>query len=187
MELAFLSAVEQARLVRTGEVSSTELVAALPRAHRSDRPRAELVRHGLRRGGARASARPSTRRRATHRFAAFRSRSRTSPPTAGIRTTYSSRAYAHYVPDFDTAVVRRIREAGFVIVGKTNTPEFGTVAFTESDLNGATRNPWNTEPRPAARAAAPQRQSQRVSFRSPTRRTAAARSASRRRAAASSG
>ena len=65
--------------------------------------------------------------------------------TAGIRTTYSSRAYAEYVPDFDTAVVRRIREAGFVIVGKTNTPEFGTVAFTESELNGATRNPWSTE------------------------------------------
>ena len=49
------------------------------------------------------------------------------------------------MPDFDTAVVRRIREAGFVIVGKTNTPEFGTVAFTESELNGATRNPWNVE------------------------------------------
>ena len=43
-------------------------------------------------------------------------------PTAGIRTTYSSRAFADNVPDFDSAVVRRIREAGFVIVGKTNTP-----------------------------------------------------------------
>jgi amidase len=68
--------------------------------------------------------------------------------TAGIRTTYSSRAYAENVPDFDTAVVRRLREAGFVIVGKTNTPEFGTTAFTESDLNGATRNPWNPERTP---------------------------------------
>ena len=65
--------------------------------------------------------------------------------TAGIRTTYSCRAFADYVPDFDTAVVRRIREAGFVIVGKTNTPEFGTTAFTESELNGATRNPWSPE------------------------------------------
>jgi amidase len=65
--------------------------------------------------------------------------------TAGIRTTYSSRAFAENVPDFDAAVVRRIRAAGFVIVGKTNTPEFGTTAFTESDLNGATRNPWNLE------------------------------------------
>jgi amidase len=49
------------------------------------------------------------------------------------------------VPNFDLAVVRRLKEAGFVVVGKTNTPEFGTVAFTESELNGATRNPWNTE------------------------------------------
>ena len=65
--------------------------------------------------------------------------------TAGIRTTYSCRAFADNVPDFDTAVVRRVREAGFVIVGKTNTPEFGTVAFTESELNGATANPWNPE------------------------------------------
>ena len=68
--------------------------------------------------------------------------------TAGIRTTYSSRAFADNVPDFDTAVVRRIREAGFVIVGKTNTPEFGTTAFTESELNGVTRNPWNLERTP---------------------------------------
>ena len=36
-----------------------------------------------------------------------------------------------------------MREAGFVILGKTNTPEFGTVAFTESELNGDTRNPWD--------------------------------------------
>ncbi len=63
--------------------------------------------------------------------------------TKGIRTTYSSRAFADNVPDFDTAVVRRLREAGFVILGKTNTPEFGTVAFTESELNGDTRNPWD--------------------------------------------
>jgi amidase len=68
--------------------------------------------------------------------------------TAGIRTTYSSRAFAENVPDFDAAVVRRIRAAGFIVVGKTNTPEFGTTAFTESDLNGVTRNPWSTERTP---------------------------------------
>jgi len=64
--------------------------------------------------------------------------------TAGILTTYSSRAYAHFVPEHDAAVVRRIREAGFVLIGKTNTPEFGTVGVTESELNGACRNPWDT-------------------------------------------
>jgi amidase len=63
--------------------------------------------------------------------------------TAGVRTTFSSRAFANYVPDFDSAVVRRIREAGFVVLGKSNTPEFGITCVTESDLNGACRNPWN--------------------------------------------
>ena len=55
MELAFLSAVEQARLVRSGELSSTELVRAPPRADRAARSDAELVRHGLRRRSARGS------------------------------------------------------------------------------------------------------------------------------------
>ena len=63
--------------------------------------------------------------------------------TAGIRTTFSCRAYADFVPDFDAAVVRRLKEAGFVVLGKTNTPELGSTAVTESELNGACRNPWN--------------------------------------------
>ncbi len=63
--------------------------------------------------------------------------------TAGIRTTFSSRAFADYVPEHDMAVVRRLKQAGFVIVGKTNTPEFGVTAVTESELNGACRNPWD--------------------------------------------
>ncbi len=63
--------------------------------------------------------------------------------TRGIRTTYSCRAFAEHVPTHDPAIVRRIREAGFVIIGKTNTPEFGSTAVTESALNGACRNPWD--------------------------------------------
>jgi len=63
--------------------------------------------------------------------------------TAGIRTTFSCRAFADNVPDVDAAVVRRIRDAGFVVIGKTNTPEFGTIAMTESELNGVCRNPWD--------------------------------------------
>jgi amidase len=63
--------------------------------------------------------------------------------TRGIRTTYSCGAFSEHVPAHDATVVRRIREAGFVIVGKTNTPEFGSTAITESALNGACRNPWD--------------------------------------------
>ena len=68
--------------------------------------------------------------------------------TAGVRTTFSSRAFADYVPVNDAAVVRRIKEAGFVVLGKSNTPEFGSTAVTESELNGACRNPWSPEHTP---------------------------------------
>ena len=63
--------------------------------------------------------------------------------TGGVRTTFSSRAFADYTPERDSAVVRRMKEAGFVVVGKSNTPEFGITSVTESDLNGACRNPWD--------------------------------------------
>jgi amidase len=63
--------------------------------------------------------------------------------TGGIRTTFSCRAFADYVPADDSALVRRIREAGFIVLGKTNTPEFGTTVVTESELNGICRNPWS--------------------------------------------
>jgi amidase len=63
--------------------------------------------------------------------------------TAGIRTTLSTRGLAAYVPERDAAVVARLRAAGFVVIGKTNTPELGLTPFTESELNGVCRNPWD--------------------------------------------
>jgi len=144
MELAFLSAVEQARLVRSGEISSTELVTLpLERIERIEPSLNAFVTVCADEALAAARKVDSTPGDAPFRGVPIAIKDLAA--TAGIRTTYSSRAYADYIPNFDTAVVRRIREAGFVIVGKTNTPEFGTVAFTESELNGVTRNPWNTE------------------------------------------
>lgn len=67
--------------------------------------------------------------------------------TTGIRTTLGSRLFEHEVPNFDSVVVERVRAAGMVIVGKTNTPEIaihmGTV--TDNDVRGPCRNPWNLE------------------------------------------
>jgi amidase len=144
VELAFLSAVEQARLVRTGEVSAVELVELyLERIARIDPELNAFVTVCADEALATARAVGSAPGDAPFRGVPIAVKDLTA--TAGIRTTFSSRAYADYVPKVDTAVVRRLREAGFVILGKTNTPEFGTVAFTESELNGATRNPWNTE------------------------------------------
>ncbi|MEX2146310.1 MAG: amidase [Candidatus Rokuibacteriota bacterium] len=65
--------------------------------------------------------------------------------TAGIRTTYGSRAFEHHVPKEDAVVVERARRAGAVLIGKTNTPEFGCKGVTDNRVFGATRNPWHLE------------------------------------------
>jgi amidase len=64
-------------------------------------------------------------------------------PTAGIRTTYGSPLYKDHVPDEDAEVVARLKAAGAIVLGKTNTPEFATGANTVNAVFGATRNPWN--------------------------------------------
>ena len=62
---------------------------------------------------------------------------------AGAPLTFGCRALKNYVPDHDSELVRRFKQAGLVILGKTNTPEFGLVAYTEPELFGPTRNPWD--------------------------------------------
>lgn len=54
--------------------------------------------------------------------------------TAGIRTTYGSQVMRDQVPDTDTRTVHLLRQAGAVVVGKTNTPEFGAACFTENTV-----------------------------------------------------
>ena len=70
-------------------------------------------------------------------------------PTAGIRTTFASPLYKDYVPGQDAEVVRRLKAAGAIILAKTNTPEFACGAYTDNDLFGPTRNPWNPSLSPA--------------------------------------
>jgi amidase len=66
------------------------------------------------------------------------------PLTEGIRTTFGTRLLGDWVPDHDSALVRRLREAGAIIVGKTNTPEFGLLPVTEPERFGPARNPWDS-------------------------------------------
>ena len=63
--------------------------------------------------------------------------------TRGMRTTGGSLIFKDRVPDEDSIVVERVRNAGAVILGKTNTPEFGLLGRTENGLGGPCRNPWN--------------------------------------------
>lgn len=66
-------------------------------------------------------------------------------PTRGIRTTGGSLVFEHRIPDKDSIVVERVRASGAIILGKTNTPEFGLLGTTENRLSEDCRNPWDPE------------------------------------------
>ncbi|SEA95549.1 amidase [Paraburkholderia sartisoli] len=66
-------------------------------------------------------------------------------PTRGIRTTRGSLLYADHVPETDAGLVHRLKSAGAIIVGKTNTSEFGHKAVTDNLVFGPTRNPWSLD------------------------------------------
>ena len=68
--------------------------------------------------------------------------------TAGIRTTLGSAIFADRIAEVDSVVVERVKQAGAIILGKTNTPEFGLSGTTENRLGEACRNPWDTDRTP---------------------------------------
>src|SRR5439155_10880357 len=65
--------------------------------------------------------------------------------TEGVATSQGSLAFGDWIADHDSAHVRRLREAGAIMVGKTNTPELGLRPVTENARFGATRNPWDPQ------------------------------------------
>ena len=73
--------------------------------------------------------------------------------TQGIRTASGSIAYKDFVPDEDDVAVERLRNAGAVILGKTNVPEFGYSAAGHNPVFETTRNPWNTDMTPGGSSA----------------------------------
>jgi amidase len=138
--LARLDATSQAALVRRGEVTPAELTeAAISRIERLN-PRLNAV--------------------ITPTFARARAQAAAGPPDgpftgvpyllkdlaiedAGVRFTEGSRFLASHVSRHDQELTRRLRAAGLVICGKTNTPEFGLQPTTEPLLHGPARNPWD--------------------------------------------
>ncbi|HEY7182403.1 MAG TPA: amidase family protein, partial [Blastocatellia bacterium] len=63
--------------------------------------------------------------------------------TTGIRTTFGSRIYKDFIPGEDALFVERLKQAGAIIIGKTNTPEFGAGSQTFNEVFGTTRNPYD--------------------------------------------
>jgi amidase len=138
-------AVELAGMVRSGAIRARELVeAALQRIEaRKDLNAFTLVDAD----GALAAA-DAIRPGDPHPFAGVPTAIKELNPVAGQRWTMGSDIFGDYHPDYDAYVVRRLKEAGFVLVGRTSAPEFGILPVTEPRRFGPTRNPWNRDRTP---------------------------------------
>jgi amidase len=147
VDLAFLPALEQAELVRARKVSPVELVELY--ANRIEKLDPELnafVTLSLDRAleEARRAEAAVGSGDALAPFHGVPISIKDLNDTAGIRTTQGSAAFADRIPETDDDVVAALRAAGFIVLGKTNTPEFGNGPWTDPAAFGATRNPWDT-------------------------------------------
>jgi amidase len=143
----FIPAADLVRLYRSRKASPLEVMQAVLARIEAVNPAVNAY-VTVAREAALAEARAATR--------ALGRKGRTLPPlygvpvsikdltaTRGVRTTRGSLMYRDHVPEEDDLVVQRLKAAGAIVVGKTNTPEFGAGGNTFNALFGATRNPWN--------------------------------------------
>jgi amidase len=145
-ELHYLSATELAALLRRRELGAAELMEAhLRRVEEVNGPVNAIVTLVAERAmdQARAADDDLARGRWRGPLHGLPVAHKDLVDTAGIRTTYGSPIFAGHVPAEDDLIVRRMRAAGAITVGKTNTPEFGTGSHTVNEVFGATRNPYD--------------------------------------------
>jgi amidase len=145
-ELAFAGAAEQARMLAEGAVTAPELLNVyLERIRRLD-PQLRSYRVVLADSARVEATAAQARLDAGERLALLGVpiAIKDDVDVAGELTTYGTAAHGP-APNQDAEVVRRLREAGAVIVGKTAVPEMMIWSFTETMTFGATRNPWNTD------------------------------------------
>jgi amidase len=146
-DICFTDAVDLARLIRTRKLSAVELMTACLGRVAQINPQVNALCTLLDEDELMGCA-----KRADERLA---SSDHVGPlyglphavkdlvPTAGIRTTYGSPIYQGNIPTEDALLVERLKSAGAIIIGKTNTPEFGAGSQTFNPIFGATKNPYD--------------------------------------------
>lgn len=150
-QLHDLDATGQAALLQTGEVTSAELTS-----HHLERIEqlgarygafmtvtADQVMEAARRCDTRRARTPADNT-AVRQFDGVPTAIKDLTPTAGTVTTMGSALMRDHVPETTAHVAALIEEAGFISVGKTNTPEFGLSSYTDNNLIGPARTPWDT-------------------------------------------
>jgi amidase len=145
-DTTFASAAELAALVRSGAAAPREVVdAALRRIEALDPDiNAFIEVDGERALAAADAVTPGDERP----FAGVPIAIKGNVPVEGLCLNMGSKFLAGYHPDHSAYLVRRLRDAGFVVVGVTNLPEFAILPTTEPRHTGATRNPWDPERTP---------------------------------------
>jgi len=144
--LMFRPASELAGMVRSGELSARELVqSSLDRIEELNPTLNAFVQVDGERALATADEIGSNDPRP---FAGVPIAIKNNRPVKGLRLTYGCSLMADYIADYDHNVTRRLREAGFVIVGTTTLPEYGILPTSEARLFGPTRNPWDLQRTP---------------------------------------
>ncbi|HTC72932.1 MAG TPA: amidase [Solirubrobacteraceae bacterium] len=145
-DLMFRPATELAEMVRSGQISARELVeTSLERIEELNPALNAFVDVDDERALAAADAvRPGDPRP----FAGVPTAIKNNRPVQGLRLTYACRLMAENICDYDHNVSRRLKDAGFVIVGTTTLPEYGILPVSEARIFGPTRNPWDLQRTP---------------------------------------
>jgi Asp-tRNA(Asn)/Glu-tRNA(Gln) amidotransferase A subunit family amidase len=169
-ELCFTPAVKLARMIREREISPMELTQAVLERIEAVNPQINAYCTPVPEFALRAAQEAEKKVMKKEKLGTLHGiplSIKDLTPTKGIRTTWGSRYYKDFVPQEDALVVQRLKAAGAIILGKTNTPEFGIGINTTNPLFGTTLNPWDDPGLQVVRAGALPRPWLRASALSP--------------------
>jgi amidase len=142
IEICFFPARKLARLIHARKLSATEAMKAFIAQAERVNPKVNAIVTFLPEQALKA-AKALDRRRLKPPLAGLPIAHKDLVPTRGVRTTFGSLIYADHVPAESHLVADRLAAAGAILVGKTNTPEFGSGSQTFNAVFGATRNPYD--------------------------------------------
>ncbi|MGH9768951.1 MAG: amidase [Blastocatellia bacterium] len=146
-ELCFKDAIDLARMIRDGEVSATEVMTSFLSQIERVNPRVNAICTFIGAEAALGAAKEADEKLAKGEpvgpLHGLPHAVKDLALTAGLRTTFGSPIYKDFIPGEDALFVERLKQAGAIIIGKTNTPEFGAGSQTFNEVFGATRNPYD--------------------------------------------
>jgi amidase len=142
-EICFTPARTLARLIQARKLSATEVVRAFIAQIERVNPKVNAIVTFLPEEGLKAAQALDRKKAFAGPFAGLPIAIKDVIMTKGVRTTWGSLVYKDHVPAEDHILAERLKAAGAILIGKTNTPEFGAGSQTFNKVFGATRNPYD--------------------------------------------